>query len=43
MGEDLTRRVPEYPTKINMNQSWEVQYRKKTRCDRTAAKNRCKS
>ena len=26
MADDLTRRVPEDPTKINVNQSWEVQY-----------------
>lgn len=26
MADDLTRRVPEDPTKINVSQSWEVQY-----------------
>lgn len=26
MSDDLTRRKPEDPTKINVNQSWEIQY-----------------
>ena len=26
MPDDLTRRKPEDPTKINVNQSWEIKY-----------------
>ncbi len=26
MPDDLTRRKPEDPTKINVNQSWEIEY-----------------
>lgn len=26
MSDDLTRRKPEDPTKINVNQSWEMNY-----------------
>ncbi len=26
MGDDLSRRQPEDPNKINVNQSWEVDY-----------------
>ena len=26
MVDDLTRKAPEDPTKINVNQSWEIQY-----------------
>lgn len=26
MSDDLTRRKPEDPTKININQSWEIDY-----------------
>lgn len=30
MSDDLTRRKPEDPNKININQSWEVEYWTKT-------------
>jgi hypothetical protein len=30
MSDDLTRRKPEDPNKININQSWEVDYWTKT-------------